>query len=104
MDGDLPFRAECFKVTHSQGVGLCSHLLQSDICGTSWTLLHLFLLSNSNMISFVLSYIFFVVFCYYPLRACSFLIRNRKSESRWEGGGEELGGVLGEETIVRVPM
>ena len=58
-------------------------------------------LFNFDVIDFVLS--FFVMFYYYPLEACFFEVRYRKGMGEdGLGGGEELGGVEGGETVIRI--
>lgn len=46
---------------------------------------------------------YFVMFCYYLLGACSFLMRDRKGMDR-DGRrcGEELGDIQGRETVIRI--
>lgn len=43
------------------------------------------------------------MFCCYLLEGCSYQMRDRKRmDLNWRGGGEELGGVEGEETVFRI--
>lgn len=52
------------------------------------------------MLVFVLSY--YILFCYYLLEVCS-LIRGREGvDPDGRGGGKELGGAEGGETIIRI--
>lgn len=84
-------------------VSVCFHLLQSDICESSWTLLHLFVLSNSNMI-FVLSYILFCCIVLLFLRSPFFLNEKQRVNLDGKGVEENFEGVQGEEIILRVLM
>lgn len=57
---------------------------------------HLFILSNSHVLDFLLSY-YFVIFYYCPLVACLFSNdRKKESESRYRVVGEELEAIEGD--------
>lgn len=107
IGGDFSFRAECFMVTHSLGVGLC--LFPPATVWYLWIFLDSFAfvcLSCPTPIWFLFCLIFcFVVLCYYFLEARSFLTRN-KERVNLDGKGveENFGGVQGEEIILRVLM
>ena len=46
---------------------------------------------------------YFVMFGCYLLGACSFLMRDRKGvDLEGKGGGEELGGINGGKTVIRI--
>ena len=57
-----------------------------------------------SILKFLLHLIFyFVIFGCYLLEACSFLMRDRKGvDLEGRRGGEDLGRVEGEETIIRI--
>lgn len=80
-----------------KSVGLCFLNL---LLGSSPSVC-LFVLSNSDVMVFVLSY--YILFYYYPLQAFLFSTERQKGGWIWMGGEvEKRGGVEGEETVVRM--
>ena len=74
----------------------------SNSCAFSWALF-LCWVALSSFDVMVLFFSCYILYYYYPLEACSFLMRRKKgSGSGWEGSGEELGGVEGGETIIGI--
>lgn len=60
-------------------------------------------LSRPDGMGFASSYLFyFVIFVCHSLEAYSFLMRHKGSEPGWGGDGEELGGVEGTDTVIRI--
>lgn len=58
--------------------------------------------SVSSYELFSVALYYYILFCYYLLEACTFLIRDRKRDPEGRGGGGELAGVGGGKIVFRL--